>query len=157
MLSSCTGGRHISIHVRLGADTRTSNRLWSVEESVSNLTGSLSAAQLLTKGKTAVPSVCGRHRLPGLICLRCSSVPDAAKDVHRLKFAVESNKDQLTSGDLKHNNDSLTTLSVLFMIIRMFAWRVNILCVCLFSGRGVEGAVSSGLHQQDGRQAQMFP
>ncbi|KAF1381111.1 hypothetical protein PFLUV_G00171110 [Perca fluviatilis] len=58
--------------IALGAsNTRTSNRLWSVENSVSNLTGSLSAAQQLTK--------------------------DAAKDVHRLKFSVESNKEQLSS------------------------------------------------------------
>uniref|UniRef100_A0A8D0DCB4 C-type lectin domain-containing protein n=1 Tax=Sander lucioperca TaxID=283035 RepID=A0A8D0DCB4_SANLU len=58
--------------IALGAsNTKTSNRLWSVEKSVSNLTGSLSAAQQLTK--------------------------DAAKDVHRLKFSVESNKEQLGS------------------------------------------------------------
>ncbi|KAM7366729.1 hypothetical protein PAMP_016138 [Pampus punctatissimus] len=52
-------------------DTKTSNHLWSVEKSLSNLSQSLSAAQQLTT--------------------------DAAKEIYRLKFAVESNKDQLTS------------------------------------------------------------
>lgn len=88
--------------MRLCADTRTLNRLWSVENDVSNLTGSLSAAQQLTKGNTPVfvPSAGGQGGGPdgGLMCPECFSVPDAAKDVHRLKFAVESNKDQLTSG-----------------------------------------------------------
>lgn len=58
--------------IALGAsNTKTWNRLWSAEKSVSNLTETLSAAQQLARG--------------------------AAKDVHRLKFAVESNKDELTS------------------------------------------------------------
>uniref|UniRef100_A0A3Q3FDD8 C-type lectin domain-containing protein n=1 Tax=Labrus bergylta TaxID=56723 RepID=A0A3Q3FDD8_9LABR len=58
--------------IALGAtNTRTSNRLWSVENRVSNVTESLSVAQQLTR--------------------------DAAKEVLRMRFAVESNKDQLTS------------------------------------------------------------
>ncbi|XP_068444176.1 asialoglycoprotein receptor 2 isoform X2 [Clinocottus analis] len=56
----------------LGASNgQTSSWLWSMDRKVFNLTESLSAAQQLTK--------------------------DAAADVHRLKFSVESNKDQLTS------------------------------------------------------------
>uniref|UniRef100_A0A3Q3WYK3 C-type lectin domain-containing protein n=1 Tax=Mola mola TaxID=94237 RepID=A0A3Q3WYK3_MOLML len=72
------------------SNTRTSNRLWFVEKSVFNVTDSLSAMQQLTK--------------------------DAAKDVHRLKFAVESNKDQLTSV-----SEALKELSVLDSISRTVA------------------------------------
>lgn len=58
--------------IALGAsNTEKSNRLWSVEKSTANLTESLSAVQQLARG--------------------------AAKDVHRLKFSVENNKDQLSS------------------------------------------------------------
>ncbi|KAM9335143.1 C-type lectin domain family 10 member A-like [Symphorus nematophorus] len=58
--------------IAVGASSsRSSNRLWYVEKSVSNLTETLSAAQQSTK--------------------------EAAKDVHRLKFAVETNRDQLTA------------------------------------------------------------
>lgn len=58
--------------IALGAsNTKTSNRLWSVEESVLNLTESVVVAQKLSA--------------------------DAAADVRRLKFSVENNKDQLTS------------------------------------------------------------
>ncbi|XP_059210346.1 LOW QUALITY PROTEIN: asialoglycoprotein receptor 1-like [Centropristis striata] len=58
--------------IAVGAsNTKASNRLWSLEKSVSNLTESLNAAHQLTK--------------------------DAAKDVRRMKFSVESNRDQLTS------------------------------------------------------------
>uniref|UniRef100_A0A8D3B7K4 C-type lectin domain-containing protein n=1 Tax=Scophthalmus maximus TaxID=52904 RepID=A0A8D3B7K4_SCOMX len=58
--------------IALGAsNTTTSNRLWSLEKSVSNLTGSLNAALQLST--------------------------NAAADVRRLKFSVENNKDQLTS------------------------------------------------------------
>ncbi|TNN32739.1 Asialoglycoprotein receptor 2 [Liparis tanakae] len=49
-----------------------SSWLWSLDQKVSNLTGSLSATQQLAEG--------------------------AARDVHRLKFSVESNKDELSSG-----------------------------------------------------------
>lgn len=54
----------ICVCVRVRVDTKMSNRLWSVEKSVSNLTESLSAAQQLTQGNTPVfvPSV---GRLPG--------------------------------------------------------------------------------------------
>ncbi|XP_044040255.1 asialoglycoprotein receptor 1 [Siniperca chuatsi] len=77
--------------IALGAsNTKTLNRLWSVEESVSNLTESLSAAKQLTEG--------------------------AAKDVHRLKFAVENNKDQLTSV-----SEALKQLSTLDTISRTVA------------------------------------
>ncbi|XP_070785556.1 C-type lectin domain family 10 member A-like [Enoplosus armatus] len=77
--------------IALGAsNTKTSNRLWYVEKSVSNLTESLSATQQLSK--------------------------DAAKDVHRLKFAVESNKDQLTSV-----SQALKQLSALDSISRTVA------------------------------------
>ncbi|XP_034757138.1 C-type lectin domain family 10 member A-like [Etheostoma cragini] len=56
----------------LGAsNTQTSNRLWSLEKTVSNVNESLSSVQQLAK--------------------------DAAKDVNRLKFSVENNKDQLIS------------------------------------------------------------
>ncbi|XP_042337728.1 C-type lectin domain family 10 member A-like [Plectropomus leopardus] len=56
----------------LGAtNTKTLNQLWSVGKTVSNMSESLNSAQHLAK--------------------------DTAKDVHRLKFAVENNKDQLTS------------------------------------------------------------
>uniref|UniRef100_A0A3Q0T227 C-type lectin domain-containing protein n=1 Tax=Amphilophus citrinellus TaxID=61819 RepID=A0A3Q0T227_AMPCI len=59
--------------IALGAsNTSTWNRLWAAEKSVSNLTESLKDAQQLTKG-------------------------NAAKEVLSLKFAVENNKDQLTS------------------------------------------------------------
>ncbi|XP_008322850.1 C-type lectin domain family 10 member A-like [Cynoglossus semilaevis] len=62
----------LALVIALGAiNTTTSNRLWSLETSVSNMTHTLNAAQQLSK--------------------------DAGKDVHRLKFAVENNKDQLTS------------------------------------------------------------
>ncbi|KAM8899697.1 asialoglycoprotein receptor 1 isoform 1-T1 [Spinachia spinachia] len=58
--------------IALGASsTRMSSWLWTLDRRVSNLTESLGTSQKLTK--------------------------DAAKDVHRLKFAVESNTDQLTS------------------------------------------------------------
>ncbi|XP_068611984.1 asialoglycoprotein receptor 1-like [Brachionichthys hirsutus] len=70
--------------------TRTSNQLWSLKKSVANLSESLSAAQQLTK--------------------------DAAKDVHRLKFAVESNQDQLTSV-----SEALKQLSTLDSIGRTVA------------------------------------
>ncbi|XP_038587885.1 asialoglycoprotein receptor 1-like isoform X1 [Micropterus salmoides] len=71
-------------------NSNTSNQLWSVENTVSNLTESMSAVQQLTK--------------------------DAAKDVHRLKFAVESNKDQLTSV-----SEELKQLSALDSIRRSVA------------------------------------
>lgn len=73
--------------IALGAsNTKTVNRLWSVEKSVSNLTESLSANQQLST--------------------------DAAKEIHRLKFAVENNKDQLSSvsGALKQLS-ALDTIS----------------------------------------------
>jgi len=58
--------------IALGAsNTNMSNRLWSMENSVSNLTESLSAAQQLAT--------------------------DAAKELQRQRFAVENNKDQLGS------------------------------------------------------------
>ncbi|XP_038587886.1 C-type lectin domain family 10 member A-like isoform X2 [Micropterus salmoides] len=77
--------------IALGAsNSNTSNQLWSVENTVSNLTESMSAVQQLTK--------------------------DAAKDVHRLKFAVESNKDQLTSV-----SEELKQLSALDSIRRSVA------------------------------------
>lgn len=58
--------------IAVGASNGTMlSRLWFVETTVSNLTESRSSAQRLVK--------------------------EAAKDVHRLKFAVESNKDQLSS------------------------------------------------------------
>ncbi|KAM4537106.1 asialoglycoprotein receptor 2-like [Odontesthes bonariensis] len=58
--------------IAVGAvNTNTLSRLRSAESRVSNLTESLSSSQQLTK--------------------------DTAKDVQRLKFAVESNKDELTS------------------------------------------------------------
>ncbi|XP_029382741.1 LOW QUALITY PROTEIN: asialoglycoprotein receptor 1-like [Echeneis naucrates] len=57
--------------IAVGAsNTSASNRLWSLEKSMSNMTESMGAAQQLAK--------------------------DAAKDVRRLSFAVENNKDQLT-------------------------------------------------------------
>nr|XP_020443159.1 C-type lectin domain family 10 member A-like [Monopterus albus] len=71
-------------------DMKTSNRLWSVEKGVSNLTDSLSTAQQLTK--------------------------DAAMDVRRMKFAVESNRDQLTSV-----SEALKQLSVLDTLSRTVA------------------------------------
>ncbi|XP_034413526.1 asialoglycoprotein receptor 1 [Cyclopterus lumpus] len=75
----------------LGASNgKTSSWLWSVDQKVSNLTGSLSAAQQLTK--------------------------DAVKDIHRLKFSVESNKDQLTSVA-----DALKQLSALDSLSRTVA------------------------------------
>ncbi|XP_047194767.1 C-type lectin domain family 10 member A-like [Hippoglossus stenolepis] len=58
--------------IALGAsNTATSNRLWSVEKRVSNMTESVVVAGQLSA--------------------------DAAADVRRLKFSVENNKDQLTS------------------------------------------------------------
>nr|XP_033465447.1 LOW QUALITY PROTEIN: C-type lectin domain family 10 member A-like [Epinephelus lanceolatus] len=58
--------------IAVGAtNTNILSRLWSADKSVSNLTEAMSATHQLSK--------------------------DAAKDVHRLKFAVESNRDQLTS------------------------------------------------------------
>ncbi|XP_068569146.1 C-type lectin domain family 10 member A-like isoform X1 [Cebidichthys violaceus] len=77
--------------IALGAsNSKTSSWLWSVDRRVSNQTESLSAAQQLSK--------------------------DAAKDVQRLKFAVESNKDQLTSVD-----EALKQLSALDDISRTVA------------------------------------
>ncbi|XP_070849356.1 asialoglycoprotein receptor 1-like [Chaetodon trifascialis] len=77
--------------IALGAsNTRTLNQLWSVDKSVSNLTESLGAVQKLST--------------------------DAAKEVHRLKFAVENNKDQLTSV-----SDALKQLSALDSISRAVA------------------------------------
>ncbi|KAL3050815.1 hypothetical protein OYC64_001141 [Pagothenia borchgrevinki] len=58
--------------IALGASNTTmSNRLWSVESSVSNLTETQSSSQQETR--------------------------DAVKDVQRVRFAVESNKDELNS------------------------------------------------------------
>ncbi|CAJ1048386.1 asialoglycoprotein receptor 1-like [Xyrichtys novacula] len=58
--------------IALGASSsRTSSRLWSVETTVSNLTVTLDAGHQLIK--------------------------ETAKDTHRMKFAVEGNRDQLTS------------------------------------------------------------
>ncbi|TWW63203.1 asialoglycoprotein receptor 1 isoform X1 [Takifugu flavidus] len=73
--------------IALGASsTGISNRLWFMEESVLNLTASLSSSQQLTN--------------------------EAAKDVHRLKFAVESNRDQLTSvGEALKDLSTLDSLS----------------------------------------------
>ncbi|XP_039996763.1 LOW QUALITY PROTEIN: C-type lectin domain family 10 member A-like [Xiphias gladius] len=77
--------------IALGAsNTKTSNRLWSVEKTVSNLSEALNAAQQLAK--------------------------DAAKDVHRLTFAVENNKDQLTSV-----SDAMKQLSALDSISKTVA------------------------------------
>nr|XP_046236723.1 asialoglycoprotein receptor 1-like [Scatophagus argus]XP_046236724.1 asialoglycoprotein receptor 1-like [Scatophagus argus] len=77
--------------IALGASsTGTSSRLWSVEKSVSNLTESLSSSQQLTR--------------------------DTARDVHRLKFSVETNRDQLASV-----SDALKQLSVLDSISRTVA------------------------------------
>ncbi|XP_041821526.1 asialoglycoprotein receptor 1-like [Chelmon rostratus] len=77
--------------IALGASsTRMSNQLWSVDKSVSNLTKSLGTTQQLST--------------------------DAAKEVHRLKFAVESNKDQLTSV-----SEALKQLSALDSISRTVA------------------------------------
>ncbi|XP_077962058.1 C-type lectin domain family 10 member A [Gasterosteus aculeatus] len=77
--------------IAFGASSaRTSSWLWSVDGRVSNLTESLGAFQKLTK--------------------------DAAKDIHRLKFAVESNTDQLTSV-----GEALKQLSTLDSISRTVA------------------------------------
>ncbi|XP_056299146.1 asialoglycoprotein receptor 1 [Pseudoliparis swirei] len=67
-----------------------SSWLWSLDQKVSNLTGSLSATQQLAEG--------------------------AARDVHRLKFSVESNKDELSSVA-----DALKQLSVLDSLSRTVA------------------------------------
>ncbi|KAI3376189.1 hypothetical protein L3Q82_016400 [Scortum barcoo] len=84
--------------IALGAsNTSTSNRVWSVEKMVSNLTDSQSSTQQLAK--------------------------DTAKDVHRLKFAVESNKDQLTSV-----SEALKQLSVLDSITRTVAIYAPLRC-----------------------------
>ncbi|KAM9836625.1 C-type lectin domain family 10 member A [Aulostomus maculatus] len=72
------------------SNMKTSNRVWSVEKSLSNLTDSLSSALHLSK--------------------------DAAKDVQRLKFAVENNKDQLLSV-----SEALKQLSELDTISRTVA------------------------------------
>ncbi|XP_078138636.1 asialoglycoprotein receptor 1-like [Centroberyx gerrardi] len=80
--------------IALGAsNTKTSNRLWSAEQSVSNLTD---AVQSLTASL--------KH------------AKDAAKEVNRLQFAVESNKDQLNSV-----SDALNQLSVLDSLSRTVA------------------------------------
>ncbi|KAM3590883.1 uncharacterized protein V6R79_018241 [Siganus canaliculatus] len=72
LLPAVTAAAVLILIIALGASQGSSStRLWFVETSVSNLTESVSAAHQVTK--------------------------DAAKDVHRLKFAVESNKDQLTA------------------------------------------------------------
>ncbi|XP_029986003.1 C-type lectin domain family 10 member A isoform X2 [Sphaeramia orbicularis] len=77
--------------IAVGAtNTKTISRLWSTEKKVSNLTEGLTNAHQLTK--------------------------DAAKDVQRLKFAVEYNKDQLSSV-----SDALKQLSVLDSISRTVA------------------------------------
>uniref|UniRef100_A0A672YFW3 C-type lectin domain-containing protein n=1 Tax=Sphaeramia orbicularis TaxID=375764 RepID=A0A672YFW3_9TELE len=77
--------------IAVGAtNTKTISRLWSTEKKVSNLTEGLTNAHQLTKGK--------------------------AKDVQRLKFAVEYNKDQLSSV-----SDALKQLSVLDSISRTVA------------------------------------
>lgn len=69
------------------SNTKTWNRLWSVDKSVSNLTESLSITQQLTA--------------------------DTVKDVQRLKFSVENNKEQLSSV-----SDALKQLSALDSISR---------------------------------------
>ncbi|XP_018546031.1 C-type lectin domain family 10 member A isoform X1 [Lates calcarifer] len=77
--------------IAVGAnDTKASNRLWYVEKSVSNLTGTLGAAQQLAK--------------------------EAAKDVQRLRFSVDNNRDQLSSV-----SDALRQLSTLDSISRTVA------------------------------------
>uniref|UniRef100_UPI0037E93827 LOW QUALITY PROTEIN: C-type lectin domain family 10 member A-like n=1 Tax=Semicossyphus pulcher TaxID=241346 RepID=UPI0037E93827 len=77
--------------IALGAsNSTTSGRLWSVENRVSNLSESVGAVQQLAA--------------------------DAAKEVHRLKFAVESNKDQLSSV-----SEALKQLSTLDYIGRTVA------------------------------------
>ncbi|XP_047443853.1 LOW QUALITY PROTEIN: asialoglycoprotein receptor 1-like [Mugil cephalus] len=74
--------------IALGAsNTNTGNRLWSLETRVSNMSVTLVTTQQNTK--------------------------DAAKEVQRLKFAVESNKDQLTSV-----SEALKQLSALDSISR---------------------------------------
>ncbi|KAF7643058.1 hypothetical protein LDENG_00245600 [Lucifuga dentata] len=80
----------LSLIITLGvSNTKTSNRLWSVEQTTSNLSSFVQSLQL-TK--------------------------DTAKDVRRLKFAVENNKDQLNSV-----SDALKQLSVLNSVRRTVA------------------------------------
>lgn len=77
--------------IALGAsNTKMSNRLWSMEKSVSNMTESVSAA----------------HQL----------ATDAAKELQRQKFAVENNKDQLSSV-----SEALKQLSALDTLSRTVA------------------------------------
>uniref|UniRef100_A0A7N6FE59 C-type lectin domain-containing protein n=1 Tax=Anabas testudineus TaxID=64144 RepID=A0A7N6FE59_ANATE len=77
--------------IAVGAsNTKMLNRLWSLEGSASNLNVSLSAAQQLTQ--------------------------DATKDVNRLKFSVQSNRDQLTSV-----SEALKQLSVVDSLSRTVA------------------------------------
>ncbi|XP_053199673.1 C-type lectin domain family 10 member A-like [Scomber japonicus] len=77
--------------IALGAsNTKTSNRLWSMEKNVANLTDSLSAALQLTS--------------------------DSVKEVNRMKFAVDNNRDQLSSV-----SDALKQLSVLDTVSRTVA------------------------------------
>ncbi|XP_022075053.2 LOW QUALITY PROTEIN: asialoglycoprotein receptor 1-like [Acanthochromis polyacanthus] len=91
MFPAATATLVLVLIIALAASSaRTSSRLWSVEKTVSNLSESLSNAQQLTK--------------------------DTAKDVQRLKFAVESNKDQLTSV-----SEALKQLSALDSIKRTVA------------------------------------
>ncbi|XP_026179493.1 LOW QUALITY PROTEIN: asialoglycoprotein receptor 1-like [Mastacembelus armatus] len=74
--------------IAVGAsNAKTYNRLWSMEKSVSNLTEFLGATQQLAE--------------------------DAAKDVRRMKFAVESNRDELSSV-----SEALKQLSVLDTLSR---------------------------------------
>ncbi|KAM3857453.1 C-type lectin domain family 10 member A [Diretmus argenteus] len=94
LLPALTAVVILALIIALGAsNTKTGNHLWSVEQSVSNLTA---VVQKLTTS--------------------LQHAKDAAQDVNRLQFAVENNKDQLTSV-----TEALEHLSVLDSLSRTVA------------------------------------
>ncbi|XP_069033375.1 asialoglycoprotein receptor 1-like isoform X1 [Embiotoca jacksoni] len=103
----------VLIIVVAASNTTSWNRLWSVEKTISNLTESASSAHQLAKG--------------------------VAKDVQRLKFAVEGNKDQLTSV-----SEALKQLSTLDDISKTVATLKCSLERLINNGSSVDGCCSIG-------------
>ncbi|PWA19188.1 hypothetical protein CCH79_00019721 [Gambusia affinis] len=96
----------------LSADSGTLRRLWSVEKSLSNQTEWLMSAQRLATGVQVTLTL----TMTISVLLNLLSNADAAKDTQRLKFSVESNKEQLTSV-----SEGLKQLSTLDTISRTVA------------------------------------
>uniref|UniRef100_A0A3Q3A463 C-type lectin domain-containing protein n=1 Tax=Kryptolebias marmoratus TaxID=37003 RepID=A0A3Q3A463_KRYMA len=128
-----------------------------VEAIVSNLTKSQSSAHQLSKGNSPVQvTPAAVFPLTHLLLF----FTETAKDLQRLKFAVENNKDQLTSGNppkMKHKHlqisccqtdldSQMSSLSLCLSVFRQ-TWTLRCpLCPCV-SGTNSAGCCSLGWDQ----------